>query len=189
MTINVNNATEIKEAIGKRTHGCCKPVICIDTGEVFASATDAAEAIGVTSWAMSNCCLGKARTCKGKRYSYVSKTSENLDVLTAFIRTQNARMAELEADAAIGRVIREEQEAKQKAEEQRLKTLEDARTAYEKAKAKFERRERMLMREDEKYQQLVSRYIEAETEMHETELKLLELEGVITTRETEETKQ
>lgn len=189
MTINVNNEVKINEALGNRTHHSCKPVICIETGEVFASATDAAEAIGVTSWAMSSCCTGRVRTCKGKHYCYVSKTSENLDVLTQFIRAQNERMAQLEADAAIGRVIREEQEAKQRAEETRLKTIEDARAAYEKAKAKFERRARMLEREDEKYQQLVSRYMEAEKEMHEAELKLLELEGVVKTTETEDIKQ
>lgn len=188
MTLNVNNPATINGTLGNRTHHCCKPVICIDTGEVFASATDAAEAMGVTPWAMSSCCTGKVRTVKGKHFCYVSKTSENLDVLTAFIRAQNAKMAELEADAAIGRVMREEQEAARKAEETRLKAIEDAKLALEKANNKLARRQRMVERKEEEYQHAIDRYTEAEKEVREAELCLLKLEGKVKETETEEVK-
>lgn len=183
MTINVNNPAVINEALGNCTSKLRKPVICIETGEVFASCKDAAEAMEVHWTHMSSCCLGKVRTVKGKHFCYVSKTSENLDVLTQFIRTQNARMAELEADAAVGRAIREEQEAKQKAEEARLKTIEDARTALEKANNTLARRQRMMERKEDEYMHAISRYTEAEKAVHEAELKLLELEGKIKVEE------
>ena len=179
MRLNVNNSTSLEEVLGNRTHHSCKPVICIDTGEVFASATDAAEAIGTNIWSMSCCCLGKTKTVKGKRFCYVSKTSENLDVLTTFIRAQNARIAELESDAAIGRAIREEQEAKQKAEEKRLSIIADARELVENLTNKLERRQRMVERKEADYMHAIDRYTETEKELREAELKLLELEGKV----------
>ena len=185
MTLNVNNPAAINETLGNRTHHSCKPVICIDTGEVFASVTDAAEAIGVSVFAVSSCCTGKTRPVKGKHFCHVSKTSENLDVLTAVIRAQNAKMAELEADAAIGRVIREEQEAKRKAEEAHLKAIDDAKADLIKAKNKFERRARMVERKENEYQHAIDRYTEAEREVHEAELKLMQLEGITKTEDEE----
>ncbi len=187
MTLNVNNKVELNGAIGECTSKLRKPVICIETGEVFASCKDAAQTMEVHWTHMSACCLGKVRSVKGKHFCYVSKTSENLDVLTTFIRTQNARMAQLEADAAIGRAIREEQEAKQKAEEQRLKTIEDAKQAVAKANETLERRKRMMERKENDYMVAISRYTKAEKELHEAELYLLKLEGKVT--ETEEEKE
>lgn len=179
MRLNVNNSTSIEEVLGNRNHHACKPVICIDTGKVYASATDAAEALGVAPWAISQHCTGRTRTVKGKHFCYVSKTSENLDVLTTFIRAQNARIAELESDAAIGRAIREEQEAKRKAEETHLKAIEDAKLAVEKANNKLERRKRMMERKEQEYLHSADRYTEAESELHEAELALLKLKGEI----------
>ena len=179
MTLNVNHPATINGTIGNRTHHSCKPVICIDSGEVFASCTDAAEAMGVTTTSMSNCLTGKQRSIKGKHFCYVSKTSENLDVLTTFIRTQNAKMAELEADAAVGRAIREEQEAKRKAEEKHLSIIEDARELVAKLTNKLDRRKCMVERKEADYMVAIDRYTETEKELRDAEMKLLELEGKV----------
>ena len=160
MTINLNNCSIINEVIGNRTHHCCKPVINETTGEVYASATDAAEALGVSVISVSRCCLGKLKSCKGNRLSYLSHTSENVDELTARIRVLNERIAALEADAAIGRAVREEQEAARKAEEKHQAMIA-------KAKEKLERRKRICERIDAEYQAAVRRLMEAEKELRD----------------------
>ena len=83
-TITVQN-TSVMSATGIHTHGVCKPVICIDTGEVYTSALDAAKANGVSVHAISKHCLGKTKSCGGKRFCYVKNVSEHLDDLTSWI--------------------------------------------------------------------------------------------------------
>ena len=71
-TINAN---------GNHINGNSKPVICIDTGEVFASGMDAAEHLGVHWTAMSNHCRGNTKSIKGKRYCYVKDLAQNMDLV------------------------------------------------------------------------------------------------------------
>jgi hypothetical protein len=186
MTINFNDRVTLTEANGTRTNKNCKQVICLDDGRVFASCLDAAEAMEVDQSAMSACCLGKIRSVKGKHFCYASHSSENLDMLTAQIRFMSEKMAEMEADAAIGRVMREEQEAKRKSEEAHLKAIDDARENIVKANNKLERRKRMMERKEADYMMAIGRYTEAEKELHEAELKLLELEGKVKPEEEDE---
>ena len=82
MTITVQNASEIKNAQSMPRNKNAKPVICLDTGEVFASATDAAEANGVTIYSISVNCLGKSMHSNGKRFCYIKDVNEHLDELT-----------------------------------------------------------------------------------------------------------
>ena len=91
MIVNIQNKSEIK-AEGNRTNGNCKPVYCITTGEIFASATDAAEAIGVTQGAISWVLTGKANTCKKKRFCYVSKIAEHLDEIAEVNRSRTSKI-------------------------------------------------------------------------------------------------
>ena len=148
-TINIQNEANIK-AEGKLNGRKCKPVICIDTGEVFTSATDAAEKAGVHVSVMSSVCIGRIRTANGKRYCYLSKATESLDAIVTRLRETSA----VEDDARKWREYQAEQEAIRKAEEERLeairkaeeKRLEEERKAREKrekeiakANAKVER--------------------------------------------------
>lgn len=82
MTITVQNASEIKNAQGMPRNANAKPVICLDTGEVFASATDAAKANGVTIYSISVNCLDKSMHSNGKRFCYIKDVNEHLDELT-----------------------------------------------------------------------------------------------------------
>lgn len=81
MTITVQNASEIKVQ-GVHRNRNAKPVICLDTGEVFTSATDAAEAAGAHLSTMVWNLTERQKTCKGKRYCYLSKINEHLDEFT-----------------------------------------------------------------------------------------------------------
>lgn len=48
-----------------------KQVICLDTGEIFSSASDAARAYKASQGNLSAVCNGKARHSKGKRFAYL----------------------------------------------------------------------------------------------------------------------
>ena len=91
MIVNIQNKSEIKVE-GTRNNGNCKPVYCITTGEIFASATDAAEAIGVTPSALSWVLTGKSNTCQKKRFCYVSKIAEHLDEIADVNRSRTSKI-------------------------------------------------------------------------------------------------
>ena len=99
MKLTINNKSEIN-AQGKLTGKRCKPVICIDTGEVYSSATDAAEMNDSNIWSVSCVCLGKNKKANGKRFCYLEDVSEHLDELTERVREMHSTYADLEAKAA-----------------------------------------------------------------------------------------
>lgn len=176
MTINFNNQVVLTEVLGHRTHHSCKQVVNKTTGEVYASATDAAEALSSTVGNVSQCCLGVIKTVKGNELEYIDHTSGNVNSLAKANRAKHdriakleARIAELEADAAVGRAIREANEAKAKAKE-------NAQTAYDKATAKVERRQRMYDRKFAELQEIDVKLTEAKEEQHEAWEVLMKFE-------------
>ena len=74
---------------GKSCNGNTNAVLCISTGEVFTSATDAARHVGATQGHMSNACRGLKGSVKGKRYCYVKDINEHLDEVAESIRKAN----------------------------------------------------------------------------------------------------
>ena len=65
--------SEITEVLGeKRTKGA-KLVRCKETGKVYASGLDAANALGVDNSSISAACLGKIKSCKGFHFEYITK--------------------------------------------------------------------------------------------------------------------
>lgn len=128
-TINIQNEANIK-AEGKLSGGNCKPVVCLDTGDVFTSCIDAAESVGVHFSAMSAHLRGKTRTVHGKRYMYLSRVSEGLDAIVTRLR----ETAAVEADAKKWQAYQAEQEAIRAAE---AKRAEEARKAEEKRQAEI----------------------------------------------------
>jgi hypothetical protein len=91
MTVKIQNASEITNAQGMPRNRNAKPVICLDTGEVFASARDAAESAGAHPSTMSWALTERQNTCKGKRYCYLSKVTEHLDELTTNIQAMSEK--------------------------------------------------------------------------------------------------
>ena len=67
-----------------------KPVLCIDTGLIYASLTDAAEDIGVSVTALSSCLRGKTNSCKGMSWCFVKESANHIDDITGRIRQANA---------------------------------------------------------------------------------------------------
>lgn len=47
-------------------------VVCVETGRVFDSETDAANSVGVSQAAISACCYGTIITCAGKHWAFAS---------------------------------------------------------------------------------------------------------------------
>lgn len=109
------------DAIGAKRNGNAKPVFCITNGAVYASVTDAANEASVSVPTMCQTISGKSRTCRGKRYCYVSDVMMHLDEISENLKIRNEKIAAY--DAIIGR-----EEAQRKAQEK-----------YEKQKAKREK--------------------------------------------------
>lgn len=158
-TINMQHEANIK-AEGKLNSKHCKPVICLETGEVFTSATDAAENAGVHFSMISAVCVGKARTCKGKHYCYLSRVNENLDAIVTRLREANA-----DAEAAQKwKAYEAEQETKRIAEQKRQE-------AIAKAKEKVARAQEICNVLDAKYTEAVNNLMSAERELEALEDK------------------
>lgn len=121
-TINMQHEANI-QAEGKLSGRKCKPVICLETGEVFSSMTDAAECAEVTTTMMSGHLGGRYRSVKGKHYCYLSRVSESLDTILARLR----ETAAIEEDAKKWKVYEAEQEAKRIAEQKRQEAITKAK--------------------------------------------------------------
>lgn len=81
------------QAIGYRSNGNCKPVFCITTGEIYASATDASEKLGVSLTVLAHAASGRLKTCKGKRYCYVQHIMQHLEEIAENTRVREEKVA------------------------------------------------------------------------------------------------
>lgn len=137
MTITVLKETNVT-AQGTPRNRNCKPVFCITTGEIFTSVGDAAEAIGVDISTMSHFLLGRNKTCKGKRFCYVTNITEHLEEISQQTQSRNEKV--LAYDKAM---------AKKEAFGKATEKLAKHRAKYEKL-AKDLEREIDLMHEAER---------------------------------------
>ena len=123
MKITVTNESKVN-ATGEHFNGNAKPVYCISTGEIFASVTDAAKAIGSSTNNLSAHLTGITAHCKGKRLCYLSKVTENLDEIASEFRIRNEKVAAYDKFLAEQEAIRKANEelAKHKANAEKLRT-------------------------------------------------------------------
>lgn len=156
--IIIQNKATIK-ANGELNSRKCKRVICIDTGEVFTSAKDAAKKAGVHFSTMSAVCLGKLKTAGGKRYCYLSDAMENLDAIVCRLRETSS----VEEDARKWRAYQAQQEAARKEKERR--------------QAEVSKVEEQLARQNAICERLQAQLTRAEQRRVETENRLNELKG------------
>ena len=157
-TVNIQNHADIC-AEGKLNSRHCKPVICIETGEVFTSVADAANAIGCHAPDLSSHLTGKKRSIKGRHFCYLSRATESLDAIVSRLREAST----MEEDARKWRAQEAEKEAARVEEEKRLAKIA-------KAKEKIEHRKRIC-------KQLESRLLAAEKNLMDAERELEDLVG------------
>ena len=169
--VHIQGEASIK-AVGTHIGKNAKAVICIETGETFTSATDAAEKVGVHYSMMSAVCRGKVRTCKDKHYCYVAEATENLDAIVTRLR----ETAAVEADAKRWQAYQAEQDAIRKAE---AKRAEEARIAREKHNAAIEKAQAKVTRRREIYERALANSNEAQNRLMEAERELEALEDAI----------
>jgi hypothetical protein len=132
MTINIRKASNVK-AVGHHTNGNSKPVFCITDGSVYASVSDAAEKVGVHHSVMSNAISGRSKTCKGKRYCFISDVIVHLDEIATNIYARNQKVEAYDAMIA-------EQNAAKEAEAK----LAIHRANCDKLRAKLEKEMQMM---------------------------------------------
>jgi len=75
----------------------CKPVLCITTGTIYSSVSDAAYINGATLTNMSAHLNGKSNTCKGKKFCLVSNMAEYADEIAQSICTKQAKAMKYDA--------------------------------------------------------------------------------------------
>ena len=138
-TITVQSESKVK-ATGEHFNGNTKPVFCITTGEVFASVTDAAKAVGSSQNNLSAHLAGITSHCKGKHFCFISKVTEHLDEIASEFRIRSEKVA------AYDKIIAE-QEAVKKANEEFAKhkaNIEKLRKQLEKEMASMQEAEAQL---------------------------------------------
>lgn len=74
---------------GKRTNGNTNAVLCISTGEVFTSCTDAAEYYGIAPTNLSVVCRTPNRTANGKKFCYIKDINNHLHEVSDAIYKAN----------------------------------------------------------------------------------------------------
>ena len=84
MTITTKKTSTITVE-GTHTRRHCKPVFCITNGKIYASVTDAAEAIGASVWAVSNTVNRKQKTVKGIKLCLVSDMADYVEEIAESI--------------------------------------------------------------------------------------------------------
>ena len=137
MTDIIINEKSTISAEGQLHSKACKPVICITTGKVYTSATDAAQANGVSVYAISCNCLGKTKTAAGKRFCYLKDVAQHLGHIVSLIEK-----------AAAYDALKAEENAAREAEEQYKRDLEVAESKYTRRMAAFEKaREKLRIAE------------------------------------------
>lgn len=152
--ISIHNEAIIK-GNGEHIHKNCKPVICIDNGNVYTSVFDAADSVGVNRGQMSNHLRGRTKTIKGKHFCYLSQSAESLDAIVTRLR----EISVMEMDAQKWRKHQAEQKAKEEAEAKRQEAIRKAKEDH--AKAITKAREKVAR-------------LEVEVERRKAKLKLAE---------------
>lgn len=94
-TITMTKESKV-EAIGQHRNANRKEVVCLDTGTVYTSVTDAAEAIGVTPGAVSIALNTKHAKCHGKRYVFAKDIVEHLGDISASMASKDKEIIHLQ---------------------------------------------------------------------------------------------
>ncbi|MBR5883857.1 MAG: hypothetical protein IKZ17_01360 [Bacteroidaceae bacterium] len=156
----------ILTAVGHHTQRAFQSVVCVETGERFASMTDAAENRGVHPSAISAAAHdpGTRRCCK-HRWVKASQIPEHADMLlehTSALYAENTALKQ--AQASMDEELREFRAWK--AEQERVRKERESRdAAIAKCAECVERRRRIATKKDEEAQHARARLHEAEQQL------------------------
>ena len=129
------------KANGVHTNGNAKAVTILEEGKTFASVTDAAQYLGVSTANMSYYLHGKrGRTIKGKHVFFTSQRDSNYDAMTAHINAQYEKQAELERKAALWDAHKKAKEEYEEAVAKAMKKVARCKSIYERTMQKAEER-------------------------------------------------
>ena len=59
----------------KLAERCSVPILCVETGKVYSSIAEAADAVGANKPNICNCCKGKRKTAAGYHWRYAKEAS------------------------------------------------------------------------------------------------------------------
>lgn len=156
--ITIQHSSEIN-ANGQKRNGNATPVICITTGEIFTSVTDAATHFSVTEANISHILNGRQKTCKGMRFCRIADITEYLNEISANMRERETKVQAYDAIIA-------EQNAQRAAEEARQKAIEEHQAKVAKANEKLVRRREIVARIEEELRRAQERVAETESELN-----------------------
>lgn len=151
MTIRIHNESNIN------VHGTCtsklrKPVLCIETGKIYASEKDAAKDIGVSQNTISLTVHKKLKHCKGMHFCFVTDIMDHINEIATSIQSnyESARKwDELTAKQEAERKAREEMENSLAQRRAKHTMLVAYKEKYEKARAKLEVKQAQVLQEIE----------------------------------------
>ena len=160
----------IANAQGIHTNGNCKPVICLDTGKIYTSCTDAAIETGYALLSISRNCRKKQKSVNGMHFCFLSEFDNNINAIADKLSSlpELIRKAK-EYDAIVAEREEADKERKRKEAERQAKI--DKRN---KLKERIERRERIYERELAKIQYMKENIVATKMELHELEKELEE---------------
>ena len=84
-------------AVGSHTNGNAKQLLCLNTGIIYASASDASKENACSLSEVSKCCRGLVNHVKGNRYCYVTNITNHLSEISEVIQKYSVIVAEQEA--------------------------------------------------------------------------------------------
>lgn len=111
-------------AIGEKTNGNTKPVLCLDTGIMYTSCTDAARENNCAQSEISMVCIGKRESVKGLRFCYLEDLTQHMDEISLALQKHSASLAEERQAKMLAEAEERRQEAIAKASEKVDRKLE-----------------------------------------------------------------
>lgn len=155
MKIRIHNESIVNNVEGTCTSKLAKPVLCIETGKIYASEKDAARALGVSQNVISLHVNKKLKHCKGLHFCFVANIMDHVGEIASALQSNYAsakKWDELEAE----RKAREDMQNKLEAHKARHMMLVAHEEKYSKSLEKAQRNHSMVLKQLEETSKEIS---------------------------------
>lgn len=159
MKIRIHNESIVNNVEGTCTSKLAKPVLCIETGKIYASEKDAARALGVSQNVISLHVNKKLKHCKGLHFCFVANIMDHVGEITSALQSNYAsaqKWDELTAKQEAERKAREEMQNKLEASKARHMMLVAHAEKYSKSLEKAQRNHSMVLKQLEETSKEIS---------------------------------